>query len=119
MYAFARFEVYQGLVDVSILIAVAVTGVLMLLLTGLGYIGILDLRKKLLAVYLCTLFVFSIVVLAFGVIFVSYVMGLEATATGINMIDQGQASTGKWWPGQHRGQGQDCGKAQGHAMLGK
>jgi hypothetical protein len=93
VYAFIMFEVYQGLVDVTLLLAVASTGVFMLLLTVVGYVGILSLRKKFLVVYLCTLFVLSLLVLAFGLVFVSYVLGLETSATGIATIDETQANS--------------------------
>ena len=83
IYAAIQFQQYDGLVDIAVLYVISVFGLLMMIVTGVGYIGILKLNKILLAIYATCLFLLCLGMVVVGIVLLSYV----------STIDESQAKT--------------------------
>ena len=105
IYAAIQFQQYDGLVDIAVLYVISVFGLLMMIVTGVGYIGILKLNKILLAIYATCLFLLCLGMVVVGIVLLSYVSTidesqgpkLENAQTITNHFPQG-SDEGAWRP---------------------
>lgn len=77
----AQFEKYEGLIDASILSIIAIVGAVMVLVTILGFFGIFKLKKILLMIYSVALFVLLLAMIILGIVFISYLNGIDKSAS--------------------------------------
>ena len=81
IYATIQFQQYDGLVDIAVLYVISVFGLLMMIVTGVGYFGILKLNKILLAIYAICLFLLCLGMVVVGVVLLSYVSTIDESQT--------------------------------------
>ena len=81
IYATIQFQQYDGLVDIAVLYVISVFGFLMMIVTAVGYFGILKLNKILLAIYAICLFLLCLGMVVVGIILLSYVSTIDESQT--------------------------------------
>eukprot|EP00943_MAST-04B_sp_MAST-4B-sp1_P002720 g2720.t1 len=80
-YAIAQFEQYEGLIDTAVLYVVCAVGAVMILVTAIGYVGVLKLKKILLIIYAMCLFILCLGMIVVGISLLSYLSTVDASQT--------------------------------------
>ena len=82
--AISNFGQYSGLVEAEVLYVVVIVGIVMMLVTIIGYCGIFKLKKILLIIYALSLFLLCIVMIIIGTSLLAYLSNVDASKSSFN-----------------------------------